>query len=153
MEQDWVSVEGVVCQGFQVASGEAVDNPYPAGTIAMQMPFFRDRGLDLSGYFSGTLNISIAPKQFSILRPYKTFPLLKWTTLHPPETFSFCQCVLSFQARQYGSLIYYPHPETKRTHFQGASVLEILAPRIEGISYGDTITLKVCSAEIKLHDP
>jgi hypothetical protein len=67
MAEGLFSVTGFVCQGFRVASGQTTDSPYPAGTIAMQVPFFRDRGLDLSRYFLGTLNVSIAPKVFTIL--------------------------------------------------------------------------------------
>jgi hypothetical protein len=150
MAEDWFSVTGVVCQGFRVASGQTMENPYPAGTIAMQLPFFHERGLDLSGYFLGTLNVSIAPKTFTILKPYKTFPLLEWTEFHPPETFSFFRCVVMFQSNQYEGLIYYPHPETKRSHFQKQSVLEILAPKVEGIEYGDEVILRLCDAEIGL---
>jgi hypothetical protein len=150
MAEDWFSVTGTVCQGFRVASGQNTESPYPESTIAMQMPFFYDRGLDLSGYFSGTLNVSIAPKVFTILSPYKTFPLVEWTTLHPPETFSFCRCVLTFQEKQYESLLYYPHPETKRSHFQCNSVLEILAPKLEGLGHGDGVTVSLCIAEIEI---
>jgi hypothetical protein len=148
MVEDWFSVTGVVCQGFRVASGQTTESPYPKSTIAMQMPFFRDRGLDLSRYFLGTLNVSIAPKVFTILNPYKTFPLVEWTALHPPETFSFCHCVLEFQEKHYEGLIYYPHPETKRSHFQDKSVLEILAPKVEGLGYGDEVSLSLCRDEI-----
>jgi hypothetical protein len=150
MVEGWFSVTGVVCQGFRVASGQTTESPYPESTIAMQMPFFRDRGLELSQYFLGTLNVLIAPKVFTILKPYKTFPLVEWTTLHPPETFSFCRCVLEFQEKQNEGLIYYPHPETKRSHFQDGSVLEILAPKLEGIGYGDEVSLSLCSAEIEI---
>jgi hypothetical protein len=52
---------GCLRPGHQVASGLAVNNPYPAGTIAMQTPFFKALGLDLSGFYVGTLNVSIAP--------------------------------------------------------------------------------------------
>jgi hypothetical protein len=152
MAEDWFSVTGTVCQGFRVASGQNTESLYPESTIAMQMPFFRARGLDLSGYFPGTLNVSIAPKVFTILNPYKTFPLVEWTTLHPPETFSFCRCVLKFQEKQYAGLIYYPHPETKRSHFQDDSVLEILAPKLAGLGYGDEVSLILCSAEVGINE-
>ena len=29
----------------------------------MQAPFFKERGLDLSGFHRGTLNISVAPRE------------------------------------------------------------------------------------------
>jgi hypothetical protein len=58
---DWISVEGIVQAGHGVASGNTAQSPYPQGTIKMQQPFFRQLGLDLSPYFPGTLNVSIAP--------------------------------------------------------------------------------------------
>ena len=41
-------------RGHEVASKKSVH--YPQGTIEMQ--FFKERGLDLSGFHRGTLNIS-----------------------------------------------------------------------------------------------
>lgn len=39
--------------------------------------------------------------------------------------------------------IYFPHPETKPTHFQKSDVLELLLPWTEGLSYGGSIRLDV----------
>ena len=50
-------VSGIIKSGHQVASGIAKNNPYEKGTVAMQLPFFRDLGLDLSDFYLGTLNI------------------------------------------------------------------------------------------------
>ncbi|NJQ97456.1 MAG: hypothetical protein HC784_06995, partial [Hydrococcus sp. CSU_1_8] len=47
-------------------------------------------------------------------------------------------------------LIYYPHPETKRTHFQDNSTLEILAPFIEYLNYGDSIQVQINRLEIAI---
>ena len=46
-----LEVSGRVCSGHGVASGRSAGqphNPYPAGTIAMQMPYFKALGLDVS---------------------------------------------------------------------------------------------------------
>ncbi len=72
--------------GHGVASGESPHSPYPKSTIAMQKTHFKAGGLDLDGYFEGTLNLSISPKKFQLLNPRHRFPLLRWTDLHPPET-------------------------------------------------------------------
>lgn len=147
-QADWVTVSGVIIAGHGVASGIAADSPYPKSTIALQTPFFKAQGLDLSHYFSGTLNVSITPHQFELRRPRYTFPQVAWTTAHPPETFSFCDCRLKFRGDRTQGLIYYPHPETKKTHFQDASVLELLMPKVEGIRYGDAILLEVPADQI-----
>jgi hypothetical protein len=40
-------------------------------------------------------------------------------------------------------LIYFPHPDTKPTHFQKPDVLELLLPWTKGLSYGNDIMLEV----------
>ncbi len=150
MDQFDFQVEGIVVAGHGVASGESPHSPYPKGAIAMQKPYFKAGGLDLDGYFEGTLNISISPHQFKIIKPRFYFPKLRWTDLHPPETFSFAACQITFQNKTYGSWIYYPHPETKEVHFQDASTVEAIAPPIPNINYGDSIELKVDSGAVAI---
>ncbi|MGD1938013.1 MAG: hypothetical protein ACFCA4_10715 [Cyanophyceae cyanobacterium] len=86
MDQFDLQVEGILVAGHGVASGESPHSPYPKSTIAMQKTHFKAGGLDLDGYFEGTLNLSISPKKFQLLNPRHRFPLLRWTDLHPPET-------------------------------------------------------------------
>ena len=144
--RQWIAVTGTILPGHQVASRPSTH--YPAGTIEMQAPFFRARGLDLDGFFRGTLNISIAPKSFRIHRATHFFPQVEWTDLHPPENFSFCRCRLTANGRTVDGWVYYPHPETKMRHHQQQSIIEVIAPRIDGISYGGTVLLEVLPDEI-----
>lgn len=134
-------VDGVVMQGYGVASGRATDSPYPRGTITMQQPHFEALGLDLSGIFPGTLNVSIKPQKAEIIAPELTFEQVQWAPGFPPETFSFSACVVDFSETRYPGWIYYPHPETKPMHFQDASTLEVLAPAIAGLAYGSQLRL------------
>ena len=146
----WQNVDGILLQGHQVASGLAKDSPYEAGTIQLQMPHFQHLGLDLSGYFPGTLNVSIAPHTFELIQPSHTFPDLKWHPDFDAETFSFCPCQIMVGDRLYDGLIYYPHPETKINHFQDPSTLELLAPRIPSLNYGDRLTLRVSPDKVAI---
>lgn len=150
VEREWQVISGIVQQGHQIASGRSSDRPYPQGSIEMQIPHFKALGLDLSSLFKGTLNVSIYPYQFTLKKPAYTFRQVHWTDAHPPEDFSFSPCQISFQACHYSGFIYYPHPETKQTHFQAPSVLEILAPPLPNICYGDAIELGIAPAEILL---
>ena len=143
-------VKGIVQQGYQVASGQGSESPYPYGTIEKQIPFFQSFGLDLRPFFRGTLNISLAPHQWKMINPQYTFRDIQWTDLHPPETFSFSACRVFFKKVGYESWIYYPHPATKVRHFQNPSVVEIIAPPIEGISNHDAVALEYNSKEISL---
>lgn len=147
---NWLTVQGIIQQGHQVASGRSPTNPYPKGTIELQTPFFRELGLDISEFFAGTLNISIAPHTYQIKNPKYTFLQVDWTRHHPPENFSFSPCYLIYQQTRNQSLIYYPHPETKRNHWQDHSILEVLAPYIADIAYGKVIELEVNTEEIAI---
>ena len=135
-------------RGHNVASTKS--EHYPRGTIEMQAPFFRERGLDLSGFYSGTLNISIAPRKFRIRNARFHFPAVQWTSKHPPEHFSFSPCTVIRDRTEYSGVIYYPHPETKARHHQDDSVIEVLAPWIDGIGYGDRLELEVEDSEIEV---
>ncbi|MEM9542476.1 MAG: hypothetical protein AAGA60_23670 [Cyanobacteria bacterium P01_E01_bin.42] len=147
---NWIAVKGIVKPGYGVASGQGENTPYPQGSIAMQAPFFQQLGLDLTPYFPGTLNISIEPQQFSLLKPEYTFRQVKWYAESPAEDFSFSPCRLTFQKKTYSSLIYYPHPETKPQHFQDRSTLEILAPLISAIRYNSFVEIELNDRAIKI---
>jgi hypothetical protein len=144
----WQTVSGIVVRGHRVASRPSREYPY--GTLEKQKPCFKERGLDLSRFFPGTLNVSIAPLTFEMVRPKYTFPLVEWTDLHPPETFSFSLCRVRFRGREYESLVYYPHPETKIRHFQDPSLVEVIAERIPGIRYGDRVELLLDPNEVRV---
>jgi hypothetical protein len=150
-ESDWQRVDGIVERGHKVASGAASDSPYPHGTIEMQTPIFQELGLDLTSFYRGTLNVSISPNTFQLVKPAFTFRGVEWTDRHPPEDFSFSHCRILFQDARYDCLIYYPHPETKKRNFQNPSILEILAPFILGIEYGCRITIKYNPSEITVN--
>ncbi len=148
----WDKVEGIIKQGHKVASGSASDSPYPGGTIEMQIPFFKELGLDLTDFFNGTLNVSINPKTFQLVKPEFTFLDVNWTDKHPPEHFSFSRCRVLFQDVKYDSFVYYPHPETKQRHFQNPSILEIIAPFIPEIRYESKIEIQYNPLEIIIHN-
>jgi hypothetical protein len=149
MSGNWIVVPGILVQGHQVASRPS--RAYPYSSLEKQKPFFKKLGLDLYEYFNGTLNISIAPLTFEMSAPEFTFELVEWTDLHPPETFSFSRCSVLFREREYSGWVYYPHPETKRTHFQDPSLVEVITVEIPNIKYGNVIELEVNPQEITLY--
>ncbi len=136
-------------RGHQVASRPSKDYPY--SSLEKQKPYFKTLGLDLYEYFNGTLNISIAPLEFEMTHPELTFDLVEWTDLHPPETFSFSRCNIFFKGKEYAGWVYYPHPETKKTHFQNASLVEVITRHIPEIQYGDELDIEVNTDEILIH--
>lgn len=146
------TVTGIVVRGHGVASGNNPASPFPAGTIALQLPHFLARGLDLRSLHPATINVDIAPRTYAISRPAHTFAAVDWTDIHPAETFSFLTCVLSRDgdSEQHLGWIYYPHPETKPMHEQPASVLEVLMPLLDGLAAGDVVTLHLDPTEIRV---
>lgn len=151
IDGDWQKVDGVVERGHKVASGVALDSPYPRGTIAMQIPIFKELGLDLTSFYQGTLNISIFPNTFQLVKPAFTFRRVEWTDRHPPEDFSFSPCRILLQDVRYDCFVYYPHPETKKRNFQNPSIIEILAPFIPEIGYGCKVEIEYNSLEISVN--
>lgn len=148
-----VSVKGVVIKGHGVASGGSKDPRFPGGTIAMQKPFFRHLGLDLGRYHPATINICIAPRGYQIRKAKYTFRGVKWAPAEPPEDFSFFDCrVIYGGGRGTSGLIYYPHPETKPTHFQPVDVLEVITCYVEGVSYGAELVIEVDGGQIEISD-
>jgi hypothetical protein len=148
MTPSWLHLTGRLVQGHQVASRPSKEYPY--SSLEKQKPYFKDLGLDLSAYFNGTLNVSIAPLEFEMAKPEFTFELVKWTDLHPPETFSFSHCKVKFEGNGYEGWVYYPHPETKKTHFQNPSLIEVITYEVPNIEYGDAIELKINPQEITI---
>jgi hypothetical protein len=142
----WIRLNGILVQGYRVASGPSKDYPY--GALDRQRPFFQAGGLDLSRYFNGTLNIDIRPFEFQMQKPEFTFHNVEWTDLHPPEHFSFSPCKVIFKEVDYDGWVYYPHPETKLRHFQNPSLLEVIAMPIPDIHYGDELQVHLNPNEI-----
>lgn len=136
------SVKGIVTHGHGVASGKAGDRRFPNGTIAMQIPFFKALGLDLSPYHPGTLNVDVSPYSFKPGPEALLFERVKWHPEMPAETFSFARAAIVHRGVRHPALIYLPHPETKAEHFQPDGIVEIIAPRIEGLAYGDDVVLE-----------
>ena len=149
MAPQWIFVQGLIVQGYRVASGPSQDYPY--GTLERQQPIFKSRGLDLEGYFLGTLNVDIRPHTFQLVRPEFTFYNVEWTDLHPPEHFSFSRCKVRHKDGEYEGWVYYPHPETKRRNFQNPSLLEVIARPIPELHYGDEVQVLVNSDEVTIH--
>lgn len=147
---NWVQIKGLVKKGYGVASGKAKDPRFPNGTIEMQKPFFQELGLDLSNYFPGTINVSIAPRTYKIKQAKYTFSNVKWSA-EPAEDFSFCDCqILLNQEKPQPGFIYYPHPETKPEHFQTPDTLEIITYSISNLKYGDELIIAVNSEQINI---
>lgn len=147
-------IPATVVQGHRVASGQNGDPRFPGGTIRMQLPSFAALGVDLGGFYPGTLNVSIAPRKYRVVKPRQTLYQVKWHPVEPEEDFSFFDLVVH---RDEGSpvrgFVYFPHPDTKPEHFQEPDVLELLLPWTEGLDYGVSIQIEVPEEQMQFVDP
>lgn len=150
MTTAWKSVDGIVTKGHRLASAIDGGSPFGAGTIVLQAPIFKERGLDLSRCFLGTLNVSIEPKTRTMLMKEPTFRAVRWHKDYGSENFFFSGCRVRFQGRTYDGWVYYPDPATKEAHFQHPSLFEIIAEPIPGIEYGAVVTVEINPEEISI---
>ena len=141
-------IQGQLVPGHKIASGQNPDSPYPDGSIALQIPHFKRLGLDLTTYHPATLNLSIAPARFRLQRADYCFENLQWVAGFHPETFSFVGCEIRWRNTLYPAYVYYPHPETKTRDFHNDGLLEIIAPFIDGVQYGDKLELLYSEANL-----
>lgn len=128
---------GIIIPGYGVASGKGNDRRYPAGTLRLQQPFFLEKGIDLSPYFLGTVNVDLAP-----FKPVPQRPLFDGTIRWAEgieERFVISPVEFKAGDRQYSGLWYYPHPETKPGHVQRDTVAELLLPWIDGLATGEAV--------------
>lgn len=124
----------------------------------MQVPHFRERGLDLASHALATLNVSLAPGRCRVdcgLADH-TFRRVAWHPTEPAEDFSFFAAAIrraDSGAAWVRALIYHPHPETKPAHWQPPALLEVLAESwIAGLGYGDAVELALDPRQIRI-DP
>ncbi len=137
-------------KGHQVASGKAGDPRFIEGTITAQLPFFRALGLQLTRYHRATLNAEFDCKSITLKQCDYHFKQVKWHPKMPAEDFKFCRCHILVNEKSYSGLIYQPQAITKTEHFQPQNQLEILAPFIQGVRYGDTLMLDISSSAIMM---
>lgn len=137
--RNWIS--GTIVAGHGVASGAGQDRRYPAGTIQLQQPFFLERGIDLSGYYPGTLNVDLAP-----VVPVPRHPLfdgvIRWFG-DIEERFLLSPVEVEASGARHAGLWYYPHPKTKPAHFQRNTVVELLLPWIADVKAGDKVLVRL----------
>ena len=130
---------GTVVAGHGAASGG--DSRFPDGTLALQAPHFAGAGIDLSAFEAGTINVDLDHLRLEAVAPRATVRDVRWHPDAPPEDFSFLDARLAARGEVHDGLIYLPHLETKPDHLQPPNVVEVLAPRIDGLAPGDRVSV------------
>ncbi len=145
-----MKVKGEIKVGHGVASGKLKDERYPEGTLKQQFEFFLERGLDLSNYFLGTINLDISPNTYEIKKPKHFFKNIDWSDHIPPENFYFFDVSLYYKNQTYEGLIYMPDPETKEDHVQKPNIVELILPKIIGLEYGQIVAIEIRKDQLNI---
>ena len=58
--------------------------------------------------------------------------------------------MVRFRGGSYAGYIYYPHPETKKRHFESASLLALISVYIPEICDGERVELELNAEEIHI---
>jgi hypothetical protein len=133
------SMPGIIIRGSQSASGQRHQDK-EKGTISLQKPFFKEAGVrSVDSWFEGTINMSIAPKEFKIIEPdyIVTAEWEQGTT----ETFWLVDVEVEYGGVRYPAYVYYPCPSVVKAHPD--TLVEVLAEKIDGVKYGENISLRI----------
>ncbi len=147
---EYALVRGEIKAGYGVASGKGKDERYPEGTLKQQFKHFLERGLDLSNYFMGTINLDISPCSYEIKKPKYFFKNIDWSEYIPPENFYFFDVFLNYKEKSYEGLVYMPDPETKEDHIQKPTILELILPKIKGLEYGVMVEIALKKGQLSI---
>jgi hypothetical protein len=132
-------LSGTIIRGFQSASGQRHEEK-GKGTIGIQKPFFKEAGVErVDSWFEGTLNVSIDPKEFKIIKP-DYIVTAEWQP-GTTETFWLVNVEIKYEGALYPAYVYYPCPSVVKAHPD--TLVEVLAEKIEGIKYGEDISLRM----------
>lgn len=134
-----IKLDGIVVRGLCAASGQGeYAVTYPGGTIAMQKKGFVDLGVpDVAKWHNGTINVSLR-NSVHITNPTFRLDDFEWSP-GEVETFDLLRCVIGHKGQSYDGYIYRPHPSVHAVH--KSDLLELVAEKIPGLSYGDAITV------------
>lgn len=147
---EYALVRGEIKSGHGVASGKGKDERYPEGTLKQQFKHFLERGLDLSDYFMGTINLDISPSSYKIKEPKYFFENIDWSDHIPPENFYFFDVTLYYNDKTYEGLVYMPDSETKEDHLQIPNMFELILPKIEGLEYGQIVDIGLKKDQLEI---
>ena len=102
----------------------------------------------ISELHPGTINLSIAPRKFTLLKSAFHFPGIDWGP--KVEDFDFVTVTgITFGGEAY-SIVGYLYLPTKSPNRQGREVLEIWTTRMEGVKQGDAVTVIIPDGYIEV---
>ncbi len=116
-------------------------------TVQKQSPFFKERGLDLYGYFIGTINMDISPRVFEVTNPDFDFRNIIWEDDFS-ENFKFVEISIMFEGNDYSGYLY--NPSRSINH---SGIMEILTVFIDGVENGKFIEIDIPESRVEFKQP
>lgn len=134
-------MQGILIQGYRVASGLAKNCPWPGGSVARQLPIMAQFGVPVHNLFSGTLNIELDCECVPYPDDAEYDFEIDWRAPDKPTHFRLHRLSVLFNGHTYQGWSYrkiYP-ADYASLHPHPLNVIEILAPKIPGIEYGHSV--------------
>lgn len=122
----------------------AADCPWPGGSVARQLPLMARHGVPVDELYAGTLNIALDCTDVPYPSQFEFDFVLDWRSPDKPTHFRLHALKVYFEGAEYLGWSYrkiYPEGFVSR-HPQPSNVIEILAPKVSGIQYGDAVSVK-----------
>lgn len=155
-----IAIDAKITHGHGVASKPSAK--YPDGTIQLQYPHFKALGLDLGDCYPGTLNLSIAPANYKIIKPRIALRNVDWFPARgQTEDFLIADCAIMINTSSNDAgcsttpayvfgYVYLPDPKTKIEHFDDPQALQIISPYLNGLDEKESVKLLLSSSQIEL---
>lgn len=156
-------ISGTIIRGLGVASGQrAVETgkpEYERGTIYMQRAAMRQDKFNKADYFefgdllknmniyNGTINIQLKDNLFLYKSKATKFVKDLYWDDACTESFYYYAVIVEFKNSYYKGFIYRPARSKLAAH--KSDIVEVLAPKIPGLSYEDKISIHVRTEHIK----
>jgi len=146
MTGEKITIKGIISEGLKAASGQR--HKGAAGTIALQKPGLKSIGVEVDKLFNGTINLQLK-QGFHITKPDYTLTDYEWIE-GVFESFDILRCKIKYGQSTYEGYVYRPK-ESEHAAAHEASIVELLAPEIPGIRYGDRLSIDVAKDRVVLN--
>jgi hypothetical protein len=142
--------KGIIQEGLKIASGQTTTDERfkDQGTLERQLPYFVDAEVkDIEDMFLGTINLKL-DQSIEIRRPTYIIPDVYWYD-DICETFSFLNCTLIHNMKEYHAYIFRPSMSIHSNHKE--DILDIITYKIDDLKVGDEASVIVASKCIKVY--
>jgi hypothetical protein len=103
---------------------KAQKDPQNSADVSELLPYFREQGLDLKGFYPVALEVSVAPKAVLLKKPLSVFRNVRWRSGRVGDV-SFFPCKMTVEGMPFFGFVLIDHSATP-----DSTKLFILAPTL-----------------------